>query len=606
MIELQSSDVATSEPAAGPVSPQGGRGPFRRRNMARVLVMCGFIVATAWAIRYAGAAHELAAAFQESGRHVPLPRLLDPLLIARTCPVGLTTLLGTVVGFFALLRMKAAATIERKMLRALGSGNRQGAGSREQGAGSREQGPTWAWIALGLASVAIALGILESIEPCYFVQDDNFANVLPGILQGCRTMFHGEFPDFDPCQFMGMPNAGKGIYTIFYPPTIVSYALARWVLGNENWTLEVFAAMHLLGGYVASYAAARMAGLRPALAFALGIAFVLSGYVLLVGRGWHAVLTLVFWLPLLFCAMEAWLDGRTGWRWLVASGLAIGGFYYTGFPQYWIYCLFFMAVTAVVAIAGGRVAARQLIWPAAAGLLGVALLMPTLIVQLEITRGMQEKPANYGIGFEQGLLATIAPYPFSHANGFMGLPANRDPELQTQWYYAGTILMVAGYVVLGVLLAYRCNRRWLGKHPWTVAAAIALWLGLGSEGVLWTLFGRLPVLRAVNHHPHRLLPFFVFFMLVIGAAHRAIAANGRPAPPCGRFPICQEWDRLEICPARLGMRDCRGDGRADALSRFARAEQPVVLWRSTLSAVAARDCRAGIAVREPAGGWSRR
>ena len=39
-------------------------------------------------------------------------------------------------------------------------------------------------------------------------------------------MLHGEFPDFDPCQYMGMPNAGKGIFALFYPPTIVSYAAA--------------------------------------------------------------------------------------------------------------------------------------------------------------------------------------------------------------------------------------------------------------------------------------------------------------------------------------------------------------------------------------------
>ena len=169
--------------------------------------------------------------------------------------------MGTVVGLYALLRLKTAAPIERTVLRALGS-EEQKAGSREQGAGSREQGR--AWIAMGLAMVAAALAILEWIEPFYFVQDDNFANVLPGVLQGCRSMFRGGFPDFDPYQYMGMPNAGKGIFALFYPPTIASYAIARWVLGNENWTIDVFAAMHLLAGYVASFAAARMAGLRPA------------------------------------------------------------------------------------------------------------------------------------------------------------------------------------------------------------------------------------------------------------------------------------------------------------------------------------------------------
>ena len=534
MIEVQADGDIETTAAQTNVLPPGGWGPFRRRSMGRVLVICGLVVTTVWGIQYAGAAGELAAECREAGRHAPLSQLLDPLLIARACPIALVMLLAAIVGFYSLLRLKAAAPIERTILRALGTvgwtsesakESRDGPLSREE----REQ--NWTWIALGLAIVAAALVILESIQPFYFVQDDNFANVLPGVLQGCRSMFHGEFPDFDPCQYMGMPNAGKGIFALFYPPTIASYAVARYVLCNEHWTLDVFAAMHLLAGYVASYFAARRFGLRPALAFAMAIAFVLSGYILLVGRSWHAVLTLVLWLPLLFCSMEAWLSGRTGWRWLIASGLCIGGFYYMGFPQYWVYALFFMAATAATAVACGRVAPRQLIWPAAAVTLGVAIALPSLVVQLEITHGMAEKPANFGMGFAQGLLATIAPYPFSRAESFMGIAANRYNELVTQWYYAGTILMTGGLIVLGALLAYRCNRRWLAANPWTIAAVLSLWLGLGTPGLLWTMLGRLPVLRAVNHHPHRLLPFFVFFTLLIGGRfiERLLQLAGRGA-----------------------------------------------------------------------------
>ena len=527
MIALQSNGEECSRPAARRTRSSNGWGPFRRRSMARVLVISGFIATIVWCIQYAEMAGDLARSFRDGGQSVPLARLLDPLLIAKACPVGLVSVLMAVVCFFALLRLKAAARIERRVLRALG----RGAGSEEQGGSFRssntspaltltlsrkERGQNWRWIAAGLAVVAAALAILEWMQPYYFVQDDNFANVLPGVLQGCRSMCRGELPDFDPCQYLGMPNAGKGIFALFYPPTIVSYGIARWLLGNENWTLDVFAAMHLLAGYVASYAAARMAGLRPSLAFALGISFVLSGYILVVGRGWHAVLTLVVWLPLLFCSMEAWLNGRAGWRWLLSSGLAIGGFYYMGFPQYWVYAMFFLALVAVTAVAAERIAPRQLIWPAAASLLGISILLPTLVVQFEITRGMEEKTANFGMGFEQGLVAAVAPFPFSHAEGFMGVPANCDKELQTESYYAGTLLMAGGYVVLGALLAYRCRRNWLAANPWTVAAAVSLWLGLGSAGLLWSQLGQLPVMRSVNHHPHRLLPFFVFFCLVIG------------------------------------------------------------------------------------------
>ena len=50
---------------------------------------------------------------------------------------------------------------------------------------------------------------------------------------------------------MGMPERQAHV---LYPPTVVSYAIARWGLGNEYYTFEVFAAMHLLAGYLASFA----------------------------------------------------------------------------------------------------------------------------------------------------------------------------------------------------------------------------------------------------------------------------------------------------------------------------------------------------------------
>ena len=232
--------------------------------------------------------------------------MLSPEFIAQTCPKPLMFLLTALVGFYLSLRRRSVRPLERLILAVLGEGEEGQVGCGRAAAkthhktrsimvassvldrtlrlcDSRRAGKaalqSWTWIVLGLATVAAALAMLERIEPCYFAQDDNFANVLPGILQGCRSIFHGEFPDFDPCQLMGMPSAGKGAYTLLYPPTVVSYCIARWGLGNENYTLEVFAAMHLLAGYLASYAAARTVGLRPALAYVLGISFVLAGYI---------------------------------------------------------------------------------------------------------------------------------------------------------------------------------------------------------------------------------------------------------------------------------------------------------------------------------------
>ncbi len=523
MLEPETLEQIASELPAKEAPRRPGRGALRRRSTTRVLVISGFILLPVWAVRYAQEAGDAFQVAAKDDHSQPWGQVLDPWFIAKTCPQALVCLLAAVVGFYLFLRWKSVRPLERLILAALSgratdeeSGSRVGFSPPAREGGLKPTLQSWTWIVLGLATVAAALAMLEWIEPCYFVQDDNFANVLPAILQGCRSIFQGEFPDFDPCQLMGMPNAGKGSRRCsirprsFPTPSHAGGWATRTTRSKSSRPCTFWRAT------LASYAAARTVGLRPALAYVLGISFVLSGYILLVGRSWHSVLTLVFWLPLLFCCMESWLKGRANWRWLLATGFAIGGFYYTGFAQYWFYGMLLLGFTAAVAVICGRVAVRQLIWPLAASLLGLALLLPTLIVQLELTRGMAEKEANFGMGIEQGLLATLAPFPFTRAEGFMRLPTNREQVLETQWYYAGTFLMACGFLSLGAMLAYRCRRAWLGQHPWTATAILALWLGLGKEGMLWTVMGQLPVIRAVNHHPHRLMPFFVFFCLIVG------------------------------------------------------------------------------------------
>lgn len=505
MLELETPEQEVSPLPADIAGRRSGRGAFRRRSATRILIISGFILVTVWGLRYAGKVGDVFRTAAESGQSRPWRQVLDPWFIATTCPQALMFLLAAVVGFYLFLRRESARPLERSILEAL---------SKPATDERSRPSQSWTWIALGLATVVAALAMLEWIEPCYFVQDDNFAGVLPAILQGCRSLFHGEFPGFDPCQLMGMPGAGRGF--LLYPPMVVSYAIARWGLGNEYYTFEVFAALHVLAGYLASFAAARTAGLRPALAFILGVSFTLSGYILLVGRGWLFVLTMVVWLPLLFCVMENWFNGRVGWRWLLTAGFTIGGFYYTDFPQVWFYSMLLLGCTAAVAVTCGRIAVRQSIWPIAAGLLGLALLLPALMVQLELTRGMTERGPNYGKGVEPGLLAMLAPFPLTRAEGFMDVPANREQVLETEWYYAGTFLMACAFLSMGAMLAYRCRRAWWGQHPWTATAILSLWLGLGGEGLLWTVLGNLPVIRAVNHHPHRLMPFVVFFSLIVG------------------------------------------------------------------------------------------
>ena len=231
-----------------------------------------------------------------------------------------------------------------------------------------------------------------------------------------------------------------------------------------------------------------------------------------------------------------------------------------------------LGFTAAVAVICGRVAVRQLIWPIAASLLGLALLLPTLIVQLELTRGMAEKEANFGMGFEQGLLATLAPFPFTRAEGFMGLPANREQVLETA-------------VVLRRDLPHGLR---VSQHGGD--AGLSLPPGLAGA-------------TSVDGHRHRLA------LAGPGQGRPAVDGDGKSArdsrgqsssPPAHAllrflFPDRgRDFSGAAAAPhrfAKVGISDRRRDGRADALSRFAFAEQPVVLRRPSLPRTSPGNCR---------------
>ena len=102
--------------------------------------------------------------------------------------------------------------------------------------------------------------------------------------------------------------------------------------------LEVFAAMHLLAGYpgVVCSGPDRRASARIGIR-AGNLVHALRLYFARRTRMAFCRERMVVWMPLLFCAMENWLNGRAGWRWLLTAGLTIGGFYYIGFPQFWFY-----------------------------------------------------------------------------------------------------------------------------------------------------------------------------------------------------------------------------------------------------------------------------
>ncbi|MGH9523371.1 MAG: hypothetical protein ACRD3E_12665, partial [Terriglobales bacterium] len=225
-----------------------------------------------------------------------------------------TAILLTTLGAALLLPLLWSKPVKRWAGVLLGVNEAEPSDSSAAPAGSR------AWFWFGFAFVAAMFTLLEMRQSIYFTQDDNMVQFLPVIVQGCRSMFHGVFPNWDPYQYMGSPTAALGVYSLTYPVTYLCYGFARGVLRNEYLTLEVFAVFHLLLGYFAAYWAARRCRIRPSMAVIAGVSPVLSGFALMGSRSWYYMSPSFLFVPLLVVCLVKLQQRTPSWQWIVATG----------------------------------------------------------------------------------------------------------------------------------------------------------------------------------------------------------------------------------------------------------------------------------------------
>lgn len=428
----------------------------------------------------------------------------DWTVLRQTAPVKLLTLLGLITAAMLLVRLDKRGVIESR----LAGGLLDDLKSTVPSGRSR-----WAWPVFGAGVLLAALVIVETQCSYYFTQDDAFAENMPYMLQGCRSVFSGVFPEWNPYSLMGSPAASTGYHSLLYPPTYLAYFVATYIFGNENLMMEVYAILHLIAGYAAMYWASRKLGMRPSLAVLASLCFVLSGYFLICGGSWPAMVTLAVWTPLLVVSLVE-LDRRAvGWKWATLTGLAIAIPFYVGFSQNWLYMMIGFATGVVFLTLTGRVSFRRVVWVIPALLFGLAFCSPLLYSQLQWASDLI-RPAPYGEGMEPGLLATLAPYPLSRANFPLGFVGNAGHEYETQLYYFGTLFALVGFAACGVLIAYRWNKQLLRQNVWLLCAVVAMLLSIGKAGVLWQLIMKMPLLSKVSDHPFRAMPIFNLFAIL--------------------------------------------------------------------------------------------
>jgi len=196
------------------------------------------------------------------------------------------------------------------------------------------------YLLLGLVLSAAFITYLEITHPYTYLGSDNFTQDLPALLAGFKQLFSGKIPYFNMHQLAGVPLLETGVYTFLYPITILSYVLSHYVFGNDFLLMEIFTIIHLLLGYVAMFVLLRKMKTGDVLAAYGALAYVFSGYNLLMPRGAYSYSPICFFLPLIFYLqvrnVEAPSKKNTLWL-----GLARGLFVHSGYLQFFIYSAFF-------------------------------------------------------------------------------------------------------------------------------------------------------------------------------------------------------------------------------------------------------------------------
>lgn len=376
-----------------------------------------------------------------------------------------------------------------------------------------KSGSSRAWVVWGFLFLMLALTTLEVFQPCYFSQDDALATEMPGMLVGCRSVWKGQFPDFNPYTLMGTPLASVGGASLTYPPTYLAYFIARNLLRNEYLLMEVFAFLHLIAGFWLTWWLAKREGFGDFVSTLAALTFVLSGPVLIMGRSWHMTMGIVVWMPLLLLCVQSLRKGPVSWKWALATGASLGFYYQVGFSQVWAYALMFFGVAVLWLVATGDIPLRRLRWLIPAFLFGLALSLPLFMTQFAATRDMAHK-GGYGNGVLVGMKSFFLPYPVKSLHPNLWGSANF--RYMGEFYYFGTLFMMLWIFAVLLILTRRPTRKLLSRSAWSACALLAFLLALGPDGGLWRLISILPLARQMNNHPFRVLPFFVLFAVLAG------------------------------------------------------------------------------------------
>jgi hypothetical protein len=155
------------------------------------------------------------------------------------------------------------------------------------------------------------------------------------------SLARGEFPLWNPYTFNGMPFFADIQTAVLYVPCLLLTFFVRDGFLGHYW-LQLMMVLHYVLAGIGMYALAVSMGLRRLPSLFAGVAYMLSGFMIL-----HAihqqVITVAAWFPLILLLFRKVVALRS-WLWVCVAALVLGHSTLAGFPQLTLYLYFFLFV----------------------------------------------------------------------------------------------------------------------------------------------------------------------------------------------------------------------------------------------------------------------
>lgn len=335
-----------------------------------------------------------------------------------------------------------------------------------------------------------------------------------------ERMSQGEIPLWNPYNNGGLPFIADTQSAVFYPPRLLTIAIASFSGRWSYHALELEAIFHVLALSLLMYLFLRRLTKSVWGAFAGAIIAAYGGFISGYPPLQLALLEASIWLPLgALCILEATRHSKLKWAWIIFAGFSLGLSWMAGHPQ----TSWFLTYLLVAWLAYRIYMQKQgwIAFVASTALMGIITLGTTAVTFLP--------------GIEYLLLTARSGLDFdAKGNGF-------PYQDIAQFIFPGSVSafspLYVGIPALA-LIFIACWYNWKESRFWLIVAIFGLLLSFGANSALYhVLYNPLPGLRFFRGQERAafLIANSLAVLVGIGMRHFSTWSSGSDEKPILRF-----------------------------------------------------------------------